>query len=301
MTRREVLAALAAPAFASSAAPRSVAITIDDVAWQAIPAPWSDTANHRLLATLAQHHIKAALLPAGTNVDNQTGRAILQSWNDAGHLIGNHTWSHRVCTGVDTSWFEQDMLRCDALVSQWPRFRRFFRFPALKEGHTARKRDDLRAFLAAHRYRNAHVTIDASDWYYDRRLRLRLEREPGFDPLRYRQPYLDHISDRATYYEDLGRRVLGRSIPHTILLHYNLINTLFLADVLEMFVQRGWTLIGAEQAWADPVFQRQPKIVPAGESLVWALAKETGRFDAILRYPGEDDTYEKPILDRLGL
>jgi len=31
------------------------------------------------------------------------------------------------------------------------------------------------------------------------------------------------------------------------------------------------------------------------------LAKETGKFESRLRYPGEDDVYEKPSLDRLGL
>jgi hypothetical protein len=29
------------------------------------------------------------------------------------------------------------------------------------------------------------------------------------------------------------------------------------------------------------------------------LAKETGKFEDRLRYPGEDDVYEKPMLDRL--
>ena len=32
-----------------------------------------------------------------------------------------------------------------------------------------------------------------------------------------------------------------------------------------------------------------------------ALAKESGRFEGELRYPGEDDVYERPRLDRLGL
>ena len=41
--------------------------------------------------------------------------------------------------------------------------------------------------------------------------------------------------------------------------------------------------------------------LPAGESLVWALAKETGRFESELRYPGEDDVYENPKMDALGL
>ena len=62
---------------------------------------------------------------------------------------------------------------------------------------------------------------------------------------------------------------------------------------------RGWKLISADEAFADPVFRRQPRIVPAGESLIHALAQERGGF--ALRYPGEDDVYEKPILDGLGL
>jgi hypothetical protein len=60
-------------------------------------------------------------------------------------------------------------------------------------------------------------------------------------------------------------------------------------------------VIGAEEAFADPVFRRQPDTVPAGESLIWALAKESGKFETRLRYPGEDDVYEKPLLDQLGL
>jgi hypothetical protein len=60
-------------------------------------------------------------------------------------------------------------------------------------------------------------------------------------------------------------------------------------------------LVSAERAFQNAVFERQPKIAPAGESLVWALAKETGRFDKELRYPGEDDVYEKPGLDALRL
>jgi len=71
--------------------------------------------------------------------------------------------------------------------------------------------------------------------------------------------------------------------------------------VLDTFRQRGWRIVDAEDAYRDPIFLRAPKTIPAGESLLWALAKETGRFDSMLRYPGEDDAYEKPKLDRLGL
>ena len=96
-------------------------------------------------------------------------------------------------------------------------------------------------------------------------------------------------------------QVLGRSVPHTLLIHWNLLNSLFPADVLNMFHRRGWRIVNAEHALRDPIFFRAPKTVPAGESLLWALAKETGKFESLLRCPGEDDVYEKPKLDRLSV
>jgi hypothetical protein len=35
--------------------------------------------------------------------------------------------------------------------------------------------------------------------------------------------------------------------------------------------------------------------------LIWALAKESGKFEKELRYPGEDDVYENPRMDALRL
>jgi hypothetical protein len=275
---------------------------MDDVRWQAIPKPYADGACEKILGALRQHgRLKAALFAVGEVVDNDQGRAILDAWQRDGHMLGNHTWSHKSYNSVDASWFEQDMLKNEALLKSRPNYQKFFRFPALKEGQTAEKRDAMRRFLAEHKYRNGHVTIDSSDWYYDQRLRARLAAEPGFDVNRYRQPYLDHLWDRASFYDGLSQKVLGRSVPHTLLVHYNLINSLFLGDVLTMFQTRGCSLIAAKQAYKDPVFTRQPQTVPAGESLLWALAKEAGKFESLLRYPGEDDIYEKPMLDRLAL
>ena len=145
------------------------------------------------------------------------------------------------------------------------------------------------------------MTIDASDWYYDGRLIERMQSDPTFDVKLYKEPYLHHIWDRAQYYDGLSREVLRRSVPHTLLIHYNLLNAYFLGELLAMFRSRGWGIVDAEEAFADPVFKSQPDTVPAGESLLWALAKATGNFDSRLRYPGEDDAYEKPILDRLGI
>src|SRR5947208_359234 len=95
MTRRELLAlAAAAPALAANSP--KIAITMDDVNWRAIPEPFAREANARMLGALKDHGgSRAALFVTGMNVDDETGRRIIRSWSDAGHLIGNHTYSHR--------------------------------------------------------------------------------------------------------------------------------------------------------------------------------------------------------------
>ena len=166
-------------------------------------------------------------------------------------------------------------------------------------GSTAEKRDGFRAFLDARDYKIGAVSVDASDWYYSQRLSERLKKQPHSDLRPYRDAYLRHLYDRAQYYDGLSRQLLGRSAAHVLLLHHNLINALFLGDVIQMFQAKGWTLVDSATAFEDPLYAMRPKTLPAGESILWALAKEKGV--AGLRYPAEDDTYEKPILDRLHL
>ena len=273
---------------------------MDDVRWQNIPEDRRAEAELRLLENLGK--TRAFLFAIGECVDNPHGGGILERWSAAGHLIGNHTYTHQVLSGrITPEQFEEGILRNEEVLRKYTAFRKWFRFPALKEGQTREVRDRIRTFLTQHGYRNGAVTIDASDWYYDQRLVARLKADPGFDVAGYREPYFNHIWDRAQFYDQLSREVLGRRVAHTLLIHYNLLNSLFLRDLIQMFRTKRWDVIGADEAFSDRVFNLQPNTVPAGESIIWALAKETGKFEGRLRYPGEDDVYEKPILDRLGL
>ena len=154
----------------------------------------------------------------------------------------------------------------------------------MKEGDTLQKRDRMRQFLKANGYRNGGVTIDASDWYVNSRLLERLEKEPSADTAPYKSFYLEHLWERAKYYNDLSRKVLGRSVRHTLLLHHNVVNGLFLGDVLRMFGEKGWKLIDAQTAFADSVFAAEPNTIPAGESIIWALAKASKKFERELTW-----------------
>ena len=281
-----------------------IAITMDDFNWNKSVKLSPDERNRAVLEALKSHGgLKAALFVAGKYVDNAEGKTLLREWDRAGHMIGNHSYSHTYLNSgkVTTDQFTSDILKGEGVLKEFSRYQKSFRFPFLKEGETAIKRDDVRKFLKQHGYRNGHVTIDASDWAVDNRLSARLTKDPSADVKPYRDFYLDHMLERARYYDGLSLKVLGRSVKHTLLVHFNLLNALFLGDLLDMFQSKGWKLIDATEAFKDPVFSNEPKIVPAGESIVWALAKETGKFNSLLRYPGEDSQYENAKMDQLGL
>jgi peptidoglycan/xylan/chitin deacetylase (PgdA/CDA1 family) len=289
-----------------------IAFTFDDpttdggagLTWQEL--------DGRILNTLAKKRARAVLFVCGMCVDSKAGRKLISAWDRAGHGVANHSYSHLSFNANEVNnadglkkvtlvEFETDALKNEVLIRDYLNFVRLFRYPFFKEGDTIEKRDGMRSFLKQHGYRIGCATIDASDWAIDGRLQARAKDNPKADLKGYRDFYLQHIWERAQFYDSLALRVLGRPVRHTVLLHHNALNALFLDDLIAMFIAQGWKVVEAEWAYADPVYERQPNILPARESLIWALAKETGGFEKELRYPGEDDAYENPKMDALKL
>ena len=291
--------ALASLAVPPTACCQSIALTFDDGPNMADTVGLSPAErNTAILKQLAEAHLKSILFVTRTDGDPKRNE-LIRRWGAEGHEIGNHTATHPDFDETSLAEYERELQTCDKAIRDLPGFTRRFRFPYLKEGNTIEKRDGFRTFLDANAYNTGPVSVDASDWYYSVRLSARLKRDPHASTEPYKEAYLRHLYDRAQYYDGLSRTLLGRSVAHVLLLHHNLINALFLGDVIRMFEQKGWTLIDAKDAFSDPVYSMRPDIIPAGESILWALAKEKGIPG--LRYPGEDEVYERPILDRLHL
>ena len=290
------------PAGAQPSVTPQISITMDDFNWQNAVYQSAVARNRSILSTLNAHSIKAALFVVGRNVESEEGQQLLDEWNKAGHLIGNHTYSHQNLNSpsMKLETYTADIAKAETLLKTFSRFQKYFRFPMLNEGDTAAKRDGVRTFLSEHGYRVGHVTIDTSDWVITSRLSDRLAKDPSADVKPFRDFYLEHMWDRAQYYDSLARRVLGRPVKHTILMHYNLLNGLVLGDLIEMFKSKGWKFIDASEALADPVFSAKPEVLPAGESIVWALAKANGTI-ASLKYPAEDGNDVVEQMKKLGL
>ena len=85
-------------------------------------------------------------------------------------------------------------------------------------------------------------------------------------------------------------------------MHHNLINALWMDDIIAMFKSRGWRITTPEAAFDDPVYQLQPERAAAGQSLLLSMARSLGlgRFEGWERLVDDGD-FEMAALKARGL
>ncbi len=257
-----------------------LALTFDDgPKVEPTPLMSPEARNQALLDQLRRGGAQAMFFVTLKNgADRPAGLALLKTLSDGGQLLANHTVTHPDFNAPATSLaaFQEEILGCDRVISTLPGYRKFLRFPYLREGASEEKRDGVRTFLKAPGYRIGYVSIDTSDWLIDQKLCAKLAQDPRTDLAPWRAYYLAHLWERARIYDGLARGIYGRDLPHVLLLHHNLLNALFLGDVIALFRERGWTLVGPEAAYADPAYAVAPRILPLDGSVLETSAEALG-------------------------
>lgn len=281
----------------------TIAFSFDDGSTNDILSYKNEEWNSMIREQLKANDIKAVWFVCAEGLDNEKGKYLLEQWDEAGHMIANHTYNHHNFNSPNMSCesFLSDIKKCDSLINGYTNYEKTFRFPYLKSGETIEKRDNMRAALNQIGYQQGWVTIDASDWYVNSRLIKQLKQDPDMDISGFRDFYLEHIFERAQYYNNLSLEINKRQVKHTVLLHFNLTTALFLGDLIEKFKKEGWEIANYSEAIKDPIYKELPDAMPAEQSLIWLQAKATGDYEDKLRYPGEDSSYEEEKMDRLGL
>ena len=263
--------------------------------------PQAQHINDAILNTLKQNNVHAIIYPSLSKIGANDGLGMIKQWGKQGHRIGNHGNLHLNLNKdeVNLSTYLADMQQGHQAFSTLQGFVPRYRFPFLKEGNTLEKRDGVRQWIKDHHYQSGAVSIDASDWFYNQ-LFLKYQQENDQQSLvKLKQAYIFHLLDRAKYYDDLAQQTLGRSPKHVLLLHVRAINAAWLQDIIDAFHHQGWIFIDSDTAYQDPMYNIEPQLLPAGESIVWTIAKIYGIPN--LRYPAEDAPYEYSNLKRFRI
>ncbi|RLZ10002.1 polysaccharide deacetylase [Acinetobacter sp. 2JN-4] len=257
--------------------------------------------NQRILEQLHQHQLKSIIYPSVIKIGDYAGLQLVAEWGKQGHQIANHSELHLNLNKDSTSsqQYIDGIRRAEHVFQPLQGWVARYRYPFLKEGDTREKRDTVVEYLKQHGYQSGAVSIDASDWFYNQKYLSYQKYNQTVQLEKLKQAYIHHLLDRADYYDQLAADTIGYSPKHVLLLHVNAINAAFLDDVITAFKQHGWQLIDSEKAYTDPLYQRTSMVLPAGESIVWSLAKQQGHIK--LRYPAEDSPYEQDNLKRFDL
>lgn len=250
-------------ASASSSTAGEIAITFDDLPYltPSKVTPDQGLAQVRAITeTLARHDIEAVGFAVGGMITDET-RPALDAFAKAGHVIGNHSWTHSDY-GDQWLWqFRRETRRTDKMLQPWMGQQKFYRFPYLREGRNARAQHRAHKILKNLGYRNARVTIDNQEWKYNAAYVAALDTGNRTEAARIASDYLAHMQERTRYYETLAQDAFGREIKHVLLLHLNQINADHLGALIDWYVADGWRFIPLDEALSDPVYTLPDKAI----------------------------------------
>jgi peptidoglycan/xylan/chitin deacetylase (PgdA/CDA1 family) len=271
------LSALAAPAAAEDA--KRIALTFDDVPRHTGAFLTDDERTSLLVEGLREAGVEqAAFFVTTGNLDTSAGGVErIARYVAAGHVLANHTHSHRHLSEVSAEDYLADIDRAAAWLATQPASRPWMRFPYLDEGRDQRdKRETVRAGLAARGLSNGVVTIDASDWKYDDLATRAKAAGKPIDMAALGELWVESHVEAAEFYDDLARRTLGRSPAHVMLLHEADVTALYVVDLVAALRARGWQVITADEAFADPVARMLPEVPSAQGTITEMIAWERG-------------------------
>ncbi|MDN3646407.1 polysaccharide deacetylase family protein [Pontixanthobacter aestiaquae] len=252
-----------------------IALTFDDIP-RNLGAFYDDADKRAAHIIEALGDTQAAFfLNPGKNDDYPGTEQRIAHYVAAGHVIANHTATHPQLRDTGTA----DYLANVDAAADWLKgregFRPWFRFPFLDEGGKDKvKRDAIRAGLTERGLTNGYVTVDASDWFYEQAAINAKKDGHTVDMAALRNLYVESHVGSAEFTHGLSLKALGRAPAQVMLLHETDLAALFLDDLIAALKARGWTIISADEAFADPIAQIQTDVPYAQGTLIESIAWE---------------------------
>ncbi len=260
-----------------------VAITFDDLPLNGeLPAGVTRVdITRNTLAVLQKYHVPPAygFVNAKKLEGNSDAAEALKLWA-ASEPIGNHTYSHLDLNANPAEAFEREIAENEPVLellaakdANW----RWLRYPYLREGETIEKRRAARAYLEAHGYRIAEVTLDWEDYMWNSAYARCLSKNDAPSIAWLRSSYLQTASDYLDLDLAQTKLVYGHDINHVLLLHLGAFSSTILPDAFDLLAKKGLHLVTLEEAESDPAYAADPDVASQnGGSLLdlWMEAKK---------------------------
>lgn len=240
-------------------AQKEVAITLDDL-------PSSQQINNNSTSRVLLQQINSLEIPVTifineVNVDSPEKHKILSEWLRNPLITpGNHTFNHLRCSSVPVDSFLYEVRRGEGITKKLAEKSGkkliYFRFPYNDLGKDSVSQNMVKNGLKKLGYTIAPFTVESSDWMFNAVYR-RLYKKGKLDSARMiGERYIERTLEYFKYFEEISRSEYGRQIPQIYLGHDNLINSHFLADLIQKLAHRGYSFIRLEEAMQDKIFDQ---------------------------------------------
>jgi peptidoglycan-N-acetylglucosamine deacetylase len=248
---------------------QKLAITMDDLPSNGMlpPGVTRVETTKNVLAILKKRHVPPVygFVNAKKLEGNADGAEALKLWA-AAEPVGNHTYAHMDLEQNTAEAFEREIEENEPALEllaqkagsgeEW----HWFRYPYLHEGDTVEKRRAVRAYLKAHGYRVAQVTLDWEDYLWNTAYARCVAKGDTKSNEWLRSSYLNTASE----FLDLGRAqaklIYGHEINYVLLMHLGAFSSIILPDALDLLKKKGFKLVTLEEAESDAVYEGDPDV-----------------------------------------
>jgi len=264
---RCVLLFLFSLGLAGVCAGQKLAITMDDLPLNGMLPPGvtrAETAKN-VVAILKKRHVPAVygFVNAKKLEGNPDAAEALKVWA-AAEPVGNHTYAHMDLEQNPAEAFEREIEENEPALEllkqdgkdDW----RWFRYPYLHEGDTVEKRRAVRAYLKAHEYKIAQVTLDWEDYLWNFAYARCVAKGDEKSIAWLRSSYLSTASEFLDLGREQAKLIYGHEISYVLLMHLGAFSSAILPDALDLMKKKGFKLVTLEEAESDAVYAEDPDV-----------------------------------------
>jgi peptidoglycan/xylan/chitin deacetylase (PgdA/CDA1 family) len=281
---------------------KRIAFTFDDAPLADGPLFDGPERTRRLIEALKAGGVnQAAIFVTTGNIKDAAGEARIRAYAKAGHVLANHSHSHRWLREVTPEAYLADIDTAERHLAPLPNVRPWFRYPYLNEAPDRAKRDAVRVGLEQRRLKNGYVTVDVWDWAIVNLVADAQKNGRKIDMDKLRLMYLDVVLGAIETYDRIAVDALGRSPAHTLLLHENDLAALYADDLAMELRKRGWKIVSPDEAFADPIARETPDTLYLGRGRVSALAAVKGKDPDTLFDRHQDEKVLKQMFEERGI
>jgi peptidoglycan/xylan/chitin deacetylase (PgdA/CDA1 family) len=259
-----IAVALLLSTWARPAAAEDVALTFDDLPTLSLTTSlaYSQMTTRALLRGLRRYRLPATGFVNEFKLegDHRAQRvALLADWLDAGMDLGNHGYSHLSFTNTPVDIYIADVIKGEtvtrALLAARGRTLRWYRHPGLETGPTLEIRQTFEAWLGAHGYRVAPVTMENSDWVFALPYDEAILRGDKAEAARIKGAYLAFTAQIVPWYRRAALQLLGRPLAYVFLLHASRLNADSMDQIAAVLRNNHLHAVYLEHAMKDPAYR----------------------------------------------